>query len=70
MIDLLDLHRSRLARSVAKIASLAVAAVDLAWRLFGWCSLLGLSGFSTCVTFVLEQIRRKLTFFHEIINLR
>ena len=46
MLGLLELRRPRLARSLAKFASLARAAGDLAWRLFGWRSLLGLPGVS------------------------
>ena len=59
MLGFLDLRRPCLARSLAKLASLARVEADLAWRLFGKRSLLGLPGVSPWFTLVLEQILGK-----------
>ena len=54
MLDLLDLRKLRLARSLAVFASLARIETDLAFCLFGWRSLLDLAALSNSVTLVFE----------------
>ena len=70
MLGFLDLRRPCFARSLAKLASLARVEADLAWRLFGKCSLLGFTWGLSLIYFSVRANFRQIIIFCEYQNLR